>query len=67
MWRHNQCRKAHKDPKKELKYSRLVAFSKIMELINVKNIEKLEMRIEFVCNQNETRKLREKRNRIKFK
>jgi len=48
MWRHNECRIANKNPKKELRNSRKVAFAKMIRLLSVNNVEKLVNRIEFV-------------------
>jgi hypothetical protein len=68
MWRHNECRTSHKDPKKELKNSRKVAFSKMLKLISTNNVDKLVHRIEFVEQENAIakQKLKEQKNRKVF-
>ncbi|CAF0881397.1 unnamed protein product [Brachionus calyciflorus] len=68
MWRHNECRIANKDPKKELKYTRKVAFAKTINLINVNNMDKLNKRIEKVERKHETEamKLKLQNKRLTF-
>lgn len=67
IWRHNECRINHRDPKKELKFTRKVAFSKIICLLNVQNIVKLEERLKQIEKKYELNLLKLKLKQHKFK
>ncbi|CAF1102091.1 unnamed protein product [Brachionus calyciflorus] len=68
MWRHNECRIANKNPKKELKNSRKIAFSKMLSLIHVNNMPKLDDRLRAIDEEQEVykQKMMYRKNARKF-
>ncbi|RNA31067.1 ISXO2-like domain-containing [Brachionus plicatilis] len=60
MWRHNVCLVTHKNDKKQKKSTRRNAFKRILILLHINNIHKLNLKLQEIIEMDNLEKVKEK-------